>query len=107
MFTVEELLLVTVTVTGDELAPTRVFATLKVAGAKVSGDVPPPDPVPDNAANCVANEALETARLPSAAPLAVGVNVTLSLQLFFAANVPLHGVVPLPVAAKFALATNA
>jgi hypothetical protein len=96
MFTVEPLLFVTVTVTGDEFAPTKVFATLKVVGENVRGDVPPPDPVPESAANCVGKEALETARLPSAVPFAVGVKVTLTVHFAFLAKAPLHGLFPLP-----------
>jgi hypothetical protein len=99
MFTVEALALVTVTVTGDELPPTTVLATLKVLGEKVRGAVAPPDPVPERVANCVGNDALETARLPSAVPLAVGVNVTLTVHFAFLASVPLQGLFPLPAAA--------
>jgi len=98
MFTVDALLLVTVTVTGEELVPTRVFATLKVAGEKVRGAVAPPDPVPERSAASVGKEALETARLPSAVPFAVGVKVTLMVHFAFFANAPLQGLLPLPVA---------
>src|SRR5579863_10524903 len=106
MLTVEALLFVTVTVTADELAPTKVFATLKVAGEKVRGAVPPPDPTPVRAANSVGKEALETARLPSAVPFAVGLKLTLTVHFAFLASVPLHGLFPLPTTAKFELAKN-
>src|SRR5208282_514482 len=106
MFTVEALLFVTVTVTGDELAPAGVFATLKVAGENVRGAVPPPDPTPVRAANSVGKEALETARLPSAVPFAVGVKLTLTVHFAFVGSVPLQGVFPLPATAKFELAWN-
>ena len=98
MFTVDALLLVTVIVTGEELVPTNVLATLKVVGEKVRGAVAPPDPVPERAANCVGNEALETAKLPSAVPFAVGVKVTLTVHFAFFANAPLQGLFPLPAA---------
>lgn len=99
MLTVEALLLVTVTVTGDEPAPTRVFATLNLLGENVSGAVAPPDPVPERPANSVGKEPLETARLPSPAPFAVGVKVTLTVHFAFLASVPLHGLFPLPTTA--------
>src|SRR5580658_90417 len=97
MLTVEPLPFVTVTVTGDELAPIKVFATLKVLGRNVRGAVLPSDPVPERAANWVEKEALEIARLPSAAPFAVGAKVTLTVHFAFLANAPLHGIFPIPI----------
>jgi hypothetical protein len=46
----------------------------------------------------VGNEALLIASEPLMFPLEVGVKVTLMVHFAIAANVPLHGLIPLPIA---------
>jgi hypothetical protein len=98
MFTEELLLFVTVTVCTGEVVPTTVLPNLTVLGENVSGEILPPDPVPDRFPKSVGKEALEIAKAPIAVPLAVGVKVTPIVHFTFGAKVPLQGFVPLPAA---------
>ena len=96
MLTCTPLLLVTVTVL-DELAPTIVLLKLVLGGEKVNGPAAP-TPVPESAASTVAKVPPETARLPFSSPFPLGVKLTLTVHFFFAARLPVHGAVPLPMA---------
>lgn len=90
MFTGERLLFLTVTVFAAEAVPTSVPLKPRLRGVNVSGDVPPPEPVPEKLAICVGNEAPETARLPFPAPFEVGVKVRLIVHFALLNRVPVQ-----------------
>jgi hypothetical protein len=86
---VTELVLLFFTVSGFAVlvVPAACAAKATLAGLKVNGAVPPPDPVPDNATSCGENpEASVIASAPFTLPFAVGVNVTAILHFAFVAN---------------------
>ncbi len=60
---------------------------LRLVGVKVSGAVPPPEPVPESPTSCGENPAVSVmVTAPLMLPLAVGVNVTAILHLAFDAS---------------------
>jgi hypothetical protein len=95
---VDPLALVAVTVLPVETLPARVELKVTLVGENVSGEALPPEPTPVRLINWVGNEALLIASEPLMFPLEVGVKVTLMVHFAIAANVPLHGLIPLPIA---------
>jgi len=81
------LLFFTVAETAVLVVPAACAGKLRVAGAKVNGAAPPPEPVPESAISCgeyPAASVMVTA--PLMLPLEVGVNVAAMLHFAFEAS---------------------
>jgi hypothetical protein len=85
------LVLVTVTVCGSLAKPSAGLSNLKVVGLKVSGTVPPPEPVPLRLTSCVKFDGLATVADPLIDPFWVGWKVTAIVHVDFPASDAWHG----------------
>jgi len=86
---VKELLLLFLTVRdfAGLVVPTACLVNIKVGGVKVSGAVPPPEPVPESPTSCGENPVASVmVTAPLMLPLAVGVKVAAILHLAFDAS---------------------
>jgi hypothetical protein len=98
IFTVELLVLLTITFLSAEVVPTTTSPKPRLAGEKASGTELPDDPVPERLAFWGLKLALwVTAKAPRISPFWFGLNLTLTVHCDSLGRVLVQGFLPLVV----------